>query len=131
MTPPWNIRPASAEAKAYVAALPLPVRAVARTLDGAVRDTIPGVRVGMKWAVPFYYSKGAICYVSAAQRHVTFGLVNGDKISDASGFLTGTGKSPIRKATFRVGDEVPEKVVTAWLRQAKKLDAYWGEDMTP
>lgn len=126
--PPWKIRPAAREARAYIAALPLPVRAIARTLDRAIRDAVPGVRVGMKWSVPFYYAKGAICYVSAARGHVTFGLVNGAKIPDESGLLTGTGKSPIRKAVVRVGHEIPEREIAAWLRHAKRLDADWGSD---
>ena len=123
---PWGVAPDAAAVRAYYAALDLPVRALARSLDALVREELPGVKAGVKWRVPFYFLKGPVCYVSAARRHVTFGLLQGDAIPDETGLLTGTGKSPIRKATLRVGEALPEAAVRAWLREARRADAAWG-----
>lgn len=125
---PWDLRADAAAVRAYYARLDLPVRVVARQLDALARAELPGARAGIKWAVPFYYLRGPVCYVSAAKRHVTFGLLRGVDVEDASGRLVGTGKSPIRKATFAAGADVPERTVRAWLRQARRLDAKWGAD---
>lgn len=110
------------DAERYLARLPLPVRVVARSLDALAREELGGPRVGIKYGVPFYALREPVCYVSAAKRHVTFGLLRGVEVEDASGLLTGTGKSPIRKAVFPAGADVQERVVRGWLRQARRLD---------
>lgn len=124
----WNIPVAEEEVARYYARLAGPVRDVALELDALARASLPRVRVGMKWAVPFYSLRGPVCYVSAAKKHVTFGLVQGADVPDASGRLVGTGKSPIRKAVFPAGEPVPKSLVRGWLRGAKRLDATWGEE---
>ncbi len=121
----WRVSADAAAVKAYFAALPLPVRCVARQLDAWVREEIPEVTVGIKWRVPFYALTGPVCYVSGAKNHVTFGIVKGDHVEDASGLLTGTGKSPIRKAIFKANTDVPEATVRTWLRAAREADETW------
>lgn len=125
MTDPWAVAPDEEAVAAYFARLPLPVRLVARRLDALVREEVPGVRAGIKWSVPFYSLRGPVCYVSAAKKHVTFGLVQGEKVRDATGLLVGTGKSPIRKAVLKPEREVPEAAVRAWLADARAADALW------
>lgn len=123
----WTIPPDEEAVQRYYDRLPLPVRVTARELDDLVRVALPDARAGIKWAVPFYARKGPVCYVSAAKKHVTFGLLQGVDVPDGSGRLVGTGKSPIRKATFPAGEPVPRTLVRGWLRHAKRLDATWGE----
>ena len=122
----WDIPVAEDEVARYYARLPGPVRDVALGLDALARASLPDVRVGVKWSVPFYSLRGPVCYVSAAKKHVTFGLVQGIDVPDASGRLVGTGKSPIRKAVLPAGEPVPKALVRGWLREAKRLDATWG-----
>lgn len=110
----------------YYARLPLPTRLVAAELDHLARAALPGAAVGIKWRVPFYALREPVCYVSAASRHVTFGLLRGIDVPDASGLLTGTGRSPIRKAVFPAGEDVPRATVRGWLRHARRLDATSG-----
>jgi hypothetical protein len=112
----------AAAVEAYYDRLPLPIRATARTLGALAREALPGARAIIRYGVPFYCLREPVCYVSAAKAHVTFGLTRGVEVPDRSGLLTGTGRSPIRKATFRVGDPVPEATVRAWLRHARRLD---------
>lgn len=123
----WRVEPDDAAVEAYIARLALPIRLIARDLDALVRAELPEARAGIKWSVPFYAQKGPICYVSAAKRHVTFGLVNGVDIPDASGRLVGTDRSPIRKAVFPTGEAVPKTLIRGWLRHARRIDARWGE----
>ncbi|HUR69478.1 MAG TPA: DUF1801 domain-containing protein [Candidatus Thermoplasmatota archaeon] len=123
---PWAIAPDEVAVERYLAKMPLPTRVVAIELDALARAAIPRMTIGIKWSVPFYAKKGPICYLSAAKEHVTFGLVQGAGIPDASGLLVGTGKSPIRKAIFPAGEPVPRAIVRAWLRHAAKLDKTWG-----
>jgi hypothetical protein len=122
----WAVAPAAKEVAAYFERAPLPVRVTAKELDALVHAVLPNVVAGIKWSVPFYALKGPVCYISVARTHVTFGLLQGVDVSDASGRLIGTGKSPIRKAIFSAGEPVPRATVRAWLRDARRLDASWG-----
>lgn len=124
--PSWEVEPDRAAIERYFARMPLPTRVVALELDALVRAALPRATMGIKWGVPFYARKGPVCYISAAQRHVTFGLLQGAEIPDASGRLTSTGKSPIAKAVFKAGDPVPTAEVRAWLKRAVALDRTWG-----
>lgn len=123
----WEIAPGEDAVERYYARLALPVRVIARELDALARGALPGCVVGIKWSVPFYARKGPVCYVSAARAHVTFGLLQGVDIPDGTGRLSGTGKSPIRKAVFRAGAPVPRGSVKRWLAHARRLDATWDE----
>lgn len=124
--PRWEVEPDDEAVERYLGRLALPVRVVARELDALARSELRGGLVGIKWGVPFYALRGPVCYVSAAKAHVTFGLLQGVHVEDASGLLVGTTKSPIRKAVFEAGEKVPKGAVRGWLRQARRLDATWG-----
>lgn len=61
---------------------------MAKTLDRIVREEAPDSKVGIKWAVPFYFrGEGSLPYVSAAKRHVTFGVGRGAELNDSTGLL--------------------------------------------
>ena len=115
--------PPEGEVAAYYARLPGPLRDLALDLDALARAALPGVEARIRYGVPFYVARAPVCYVSVARAHVTFGLLRGADVPDASGLLTGTGKSDIRKATFRPGEPLPRSVVAGWLREARRLDA--------
>lgn len=124
----WAIAPDERAVARYYAGKPGPVREVALALDAIVRKELPGVTAGMKWAVPFYVRKGPVCYVSVAKKHVTFGLLHGEKVPDPSGLLTGTGKTTIRSTRFLPFEPVPKGDVRAWLRASRKFDDAWGKE---
>ena len=86
---------------AYIADLDGPQRAVCQRVRELVRQD-PDVVEGIAWGVPFWFRKGPLCYTSAAKAHVTVGMASGAEIDDPNGRLTGTGKSPIRKAVVKV-----------------------------
>lgn len=121
MDPKW-IKADRKAADAYYRKLEWPIQAMAKTLDRIVRDEAPQSKVGIKWAVPFYFSDaGPLAYVSAAKRHVTFGVARGAELKDSTGLLQSTGRSPIAKATFPVAQDIPESVVRRWIRDALAL----------
>jgi hypothetical protein len=121
----WNVevQPRHPDVEAYFDAVEGAMGDLARRLRAIIHEEVPDVLEGMKWAVPFFFGKGPLCYISPAQRHVTFGLARGMEIDDPSGVLTGTGRSPIRKATLRPGHD--EALVRDWLGQAVALDPSW------
>ncbi|MGB0652978.1 MAG: DUF1801 domain-containing protein [Thermoplasmatota archaeon] len=95
-----------------------------RAICNRVRQLVkadPDVVEGIAWGVPFYFRKGPLCYTSAAKTHVTVGMARGMEIDDVSGLLQGTGKSPIRKATVKLRDGLPDAFAD-WLEQALALD---------
>lgn len=121
MDPKW-IKADRKAAEAYFRKLEGPVQAMAKRLDRIVREEAPDSKVGIKWAVPMYFrDAGALAYVSAAKRHVTFGVVRGAELKDTTGLLRSTGRSPIGSATFPISAPIPEKTVRRWLREALAL----------
>lgn len=105
---------------AYIADLDERQRAIVEAVRRAVKQD-PDVVEGIAWGVPFWFRKGPLCYTSAAKNHVTVGIARGIEVQDASGLLTGTGKSPIRKAVVKLKDGLPE-AFHDWLAQAIALD---------
>lgn len=94
-----------------------------RALCNAVRDHVKqdsDVLEFIAWGIPCYWADGPLCYTSAAKTHVTVGIFRGIEIQDASGLLVGTGKSPIRKATVKLNQELPGAFAD-WIAQAKSL----------
>ncbi|HWG92584.1 MAG TPA: DUF1801 domain-containing protein [Candidatus Thermoplasmatota archaeon] len=118
------------DVRAYLQRLAPEQRRVATHLRALIRDEVPDVREGILWAIPFYWRKHPFCYVSPAKRHVTLGFPLGVGINDATGLLTGTGKSTIRKAVLKLKEDVPEEAVRDWLQQAIAIDDAAQEDGT-
>jgi hypothetical protein len=99
-----------------------PIQELCRRLDRIVYQEVPTAQVGVKWAVPFYFTLvGPLCYVSPARHHVTFGVARGMEVEDPTGMLTGTGRSPIRKAILKANVVFPEDAIRGWLRAANSL----------
>ncbi len=103
-----------------------------RDLDGRQRAIVEAVRAIVQedpdvveclaWGIPFWFRKGPLAYASAAKAHVTVGIARGVEVQDRFGRLTGTGKSPIRKATVKLTEPFPEEAVRDWIAQALQLD---------
>ena len=108
------------EVDAYLDDLNDRQRAICDAVRAAVKQD-PDVVEGIAWGVPFYFRKGPLCYTSAAKGHVTVGMARGIEIDDPSGKLSGTGKSPIAKATVKFKDGLPAEFAD-WLQQAIDLD---------
>ncbi len=106
---------------AYIEDLDEPQQGVVQRVRAIVQED-PEVVEGIAWGIPFWFRRGPLCYASAAKAHVTLGMARGLEIQDRHGLLTGTGKSPIRKAVIKRKDAFPEEAFRDWLRQAVALD---------
>lgn len=103
--------------------LPPELQRVTLRLAKAIYAAIPGAQARTKWATPFYYGRGPVCYLTAnvSQRKVALGILQGHRLHDPQRLLVGTGKSPIRKLELRRGASVP-RALGALLRQAAQID---------
>lgn len=91
------------------------MRSIAQALGDDVVECIA-------WDIPFWFRRGPLCYASAAKTHVTLGIAHGVEVRDRYGLLTGTGKSPVRKAVVGLDEPFPTAAVVDWLAQAVELD---------
>ncbi len=122
----WHDGPKSRthpQVDAYIAALEPAQRAHVEAMRTLARGLADDVVEGIAWGVPFWFRRGPLCYASAAKAHVTIGIARGVEVHDDTGMLTGTGKSPIRKAVVKLKQPFPTQAVAGWLEQALQLDA--------
>jgi len=110
--------------QAYIAAMPGWKRDVGRRLDALIERTVPGVQRAVRWNSPFYGVPGNGWFVSF---HVFTRAV---KVT----FFKGTslrpppagGKSKEARWIDVHEDDLDEKQLVAWIRQAAKLPGWGG-----
>jgi hypothetical protein len=90
-------------------------------LRALIKDTIPRVREGIKWGYPWYALRGYICYLSATDDHVTFGLYRGAELADPNGLLRGDGATMRYVHVQSLGD-IDIDQFRIWLEEAEVLD---------
>jgi hypothetical protein len=113
-----------APVKAYIAAMPGWKRDVGRQLDALITRTIPRVRKAVKWNSPMYGVEGQGWFLSV---HVFTKYV---KVA----FFRGRSLRPIppgeskqketRYLDIHEDDELDEKQLAAWIRQAAALPGF-------
>lgn len=121
----WHDRPKQRnhpEVQAYLDDLDPLQRNHVEAMRDLVKAMDPDVVECITWGIPFWFRRGPLCYASAAQKHVTIGIARGMEVEDPTGLLTGTGKSPLRKAVVKLEAPFPEEAVRDWLEQAIGLD---------
>ena len=114
----------NAPVRAYIAAMPGWKRDVGRRLDALIVRTVPGVCKAVKWNSPFYGVDGQGWFLSFH----TF--TNYVKVT----FFKGTSLSPVPPGTsrhkevryldIRQNDELDEKLLASWIRQASKMPGW-------
>jgi len=113
-----------APVRAYIAAMPGWKRDVGRRLDALIVRTVPGVCKAVKWNSPFYGVDGQGWFLSFH----TF--TNYVKVT----FFKGTSLSPVPPGTsrhkevryldIRQNDELDEKLLASWIRQASEMPGW-------
>ena len=110
-----------APVQAYIAAMPGWKREVGRRLDGLIVRTVPDVRKAVRWNTPFYGVEGQGWFVGV---HCIAKYV---KVA----FFRGTSLRPMppvesknegtRYFHIHEGEQLDEKLVASWIRQASQL----------
>lgn len=99
--------------------------AIKDRLDRLIRQAVPGVSTVPKYGGLLYTLKpaekeGQFCGTFAYKDHVQLAFSLGTSLDDPDGLLQGSGKYR-RHLNFSSADEIDEKAVTGFLRQAAAL----------
>lgn len=110
-----------APVRAYIAAMPGWKRDVGRRLDALVERTVPGVRKAVRWNSPFYgvEGKGWFLAFHCITKYVKVTFVRGTSMRPVP--PVESKMKEVRYFHIHEDDELDEKLVTSWIRQASKL----------
>jgi hypothetical protein len=113
-----------APVKAYLAAMPGWKRGVGRRLDALITRAVPRVRKAVKWNSPFYGVEDQGWFVSfhCFTKYVKVTFFRGTALRPVP---PGESKDKdVRYLDIHEDDELDEKLVTSWIRQASKLPGW-------
>ncbi len=110
-----------APVRAYVEAMPGWKRDVGRTIDRVVVRTVPGVRKAVRWNSPFYGVEGQGWFLSfhCITRYVKVAFFNGAALNPPP--PVGSKQPSVRYFHVFEGDEIDERQLADWIRQAAAL----------
>jgi hypothetical protein len=110
--------------QAYIAAVPGWKQAVCRRFDALVTRTVPGVRKAVKWNSPFYGIEGQGWFLSfhCFTKYVKVGFFRGSALDPLPPGASKT--KDMRYLDIHEDDELDEKLVASWVRQASKLPGW-------
>jgi len=110
-----------APVQAYIAAMPGWKRDIGRRLDALIVRTVPEVRKAVRWNSPFYgiESRGWFLSYHCFTKYVKVVFLRGTSLRP----LPPVGSKDPNTRYFHIheDDELDEKVVTGWIRQAADL----------
>jgi hypothetical protein len=114
----------SKEVDHYLHRSPKHVRELMTFLRTIILKTIPDVEETIKFSVPFYSRQGLLCYLNPGKdgKGVYMGFVEGHRLSDESGILTGKKLKQIRYMEFHTRREIKVRVVKEYLLEAVMLN---------
>jgi hypothetical protein len=108
----------------YIAAMPGWKRNVGRQLDVLITRTLPKVRKAVKWNSPFYGVDGKGWFLSfhCFTKYVKVTFFNGGSLHPLP---PGESKhKEVRYLDIREDDEIDEKQMAKWIRQAAKAPGW-------
>jgi hypothetical protein len=113
-----------APVQAYIAAVPGWKRDVARELDALIVRTVPAVRKAVRWNSPFYGVEGRGWFVSfhVFNRAVKLTFFKGTSLQPPPP----GGKSKEARWIDVHEDDLDEKQVVGWIRQAASIPGWGG-----
>ena len=115
-----------APVKAYLDAMPGWKRDIGRRVDAIVTRTIPGVRKAVKWNSPFYgvADQGWFLSFHCFTNYVKVTFFNGASLLPKP---PGSSKhKDVRYLDIRRDDEIDEKQLTKWIKQAASIPGWGG-----
>ena len=113
-----------APVQAYIAAMPGWKRDVGRRLDALIVRSVPNVRKAVKWNSPFYGIEGQGWFLDfhCFTKYVKVAFFRGASLSPLP---PGESKSEdTRYLDIREDDQLDEKLVASWIRQASELPGW-------
>ena len=110
-----------APVKAYIAAMPGWKRDVGRRLDALIVRTVPKVRKAVRWNSPFYgiEGRGWFLGVHCITKYVKVAFFRGTSLRPPP--PVESKNEGTRYFHIHEGDEVDEKLLASWIRQASQL----------
>ena len=113
-----------APVRAYIAAMPGWKRHVGRRLDALIARTVPGVRKAVKWNSPFYGVEGQGWFLNfhCFTKYIKLAFFRGASLRPLP---PGASKhKDVRYLDIHEDDEIDEKTLASWIRQASKLPGW-------
>src|SRR5215471_9610537 len=113
-----------APVQAYIAAMPGWKRDVGRRLDALITRAVPHVNKAVKWNSPFYGIEGRGWFLSlhCFTKYVKVGFFRGSSLRPMP---PGESKQKeVRYLDIREDDEIDEKLVSSWVRQASRMPGW-------
>jgi len=113
-----------APVQAYIAAMPGWKRDVGRRLDALIVRTVADVRKAVKWNSPFYGIEGQGWFLNfhCFTKYVKVAFFNGTSLRPLP---PGESKhKEVRYLDIHESDQLDEKVMSTWIRQASRLPGW-------
>jgi hypothetical protein len=114
----------AAPVSAYIASMPGWKSHVGRRVDALIARTVPGVRKAVKWNSPFYGVEGKGWFLSfhCFTKYVKLTFFRGRSLRPVP---PGESKhKEVRYLDIHVDDELDEKQMTSWIRQAASIPGW-------
>jgi hypothetical protein len=110
-----------APVQAYIAAMPGWKRDVGRRLDALIVRTVPNVRKAVRWNSPFYGIEGQGWFlgVHCIAKYVKVAFFSGSSLRPLPPVESKL--EDVRYFHIHEDDQLDEKVVASWIRQASEL----------
>ncbi len=110
-----------APVQAYITAMPGWKRDVGRRLDALIVRTVPNVRKAVRWNSPFYGIEGQGWFLSfhCFTKYLKVTFLNGSSLRPVP--PVESKHQDVRYFHIHEGDQVDEKLVASWIRQASEL----------
>jgi hypothetical protein len=115
-----------APVQAYIAAMPGWKSEVGRRLDALIVRTVPDVQKAVKWNSPFYgiEDQGWFLSFHCMTKYMKVAFFRGASLRPLP---PGESKQKdVRYLDIREDDQLDEKLVANWIRQASKLPGWMG-----
>ena len=113
---------------AYIASLPQPQRRIAERVDALAAITLPDLQRAVKWGMAYYGVGGGWCFACGAFiGHMKLMFIRGTEMKPEPPVTpTGMGK-PTRGVELKSVDDLDERQVTSWMKQAAANPFFGGK----
>ena len=115
-----------APVQAYIDAMPGWKQDVGRQLDALIERAVPNVRKAVRWNSPFYGTEGQGWFVSyhCFTKYIKVTFFDGTSLDPVP--PVESKDDNVRYFHIHEDDEIDEKLLTKWMKQASKLPGWGG-----